>query len=294
MLASVLWLAGCTGLAEPSPSPLPASPSATPALPTATTEPLAAVVNGEALPLATFEAEVARLEAAQQALGIDPAAMGDYQAQVLQALIDRLLLAQGARERGFAPDAAELDSRVEALAGEVGGNEAMGAWLAANGYNLKDFKAALELERLAAQMVAALASEVPEEAEQVHARHILVASQEEAEQLRAEILAGEDFAALAQAHSLDLSTRLAGGDLGWFPRGSLTTPEVEAVAFGLEPGQVSEVVRSELGFHLVQVLERAVLPLSPQALRRAQERAVEDWLTARREQATIEVLIQMP
>ncbi len=294
MLASVLWLASCTGLAGPSPSPLPASPSATPAPPTPTPKPLAAVVNGEALPLAAFEAEVARFEAAQQALGIDPAAMGDYQAQVLQALIDRLLLAQGARQRGLAPDAADVDSRMETLAEQVGGNEAMGAWLAANGYNLEDFKAALELETLAAQMVSVLASEVPEQAEQVHARHILVASQEEAERLRAEILAGGDFAALAQAHSLDLSTRLAGGDLGWFPRGSLTTPEVEAVAFSLEPGQVSEVVKSEWGFHLVEVLERAGRPLSPQALRRAQEQAVVDWLAAQREQATIEVLIQMP
>jgi peptidyl-prolyl cis-trans isomerase C len=146
---------------------------------------------------------------------------------------------------------------------------------------------------LAAEMVARIAERVPAEAEQVHARHILVATREEAEGLREEILAGADLGELALALSLDLSTRPAGGDLGWFPRGYLTAPEVETAAFSLEAGATSEVIESRLGFHVVQTLERATRPLQPDALERLQETAVENWLEARRQDSTVELLIAL-
>jgi peptidyl-prolyl cis-trans isomerase C len=144
---------------------------------------------------------------------------------------------------------------------------------------------------LAAEMVARIAEAVPLEADQVHARHILVANLEQAESLRGEILAGADFAELAAAQSLDLSTRPAGGDLGWFPAGYLTTPEVEAAAFSLGPGETSDVVESRLGFHIVQTIERAVRPLMPDTLERLQEIAVESWLAEKRQASSIEILV---
>jgi len=288
-LAGALWLAGCSapsGLDGTSPTPaLPPSTS------TATPAPLAALVNGEGILLADFEAEVARFEAAQAALGIDLATLEDYQGQVLQALIDRRLLAQGAQAEGMSLTEEEVLAETERLALDLGSADALEAWMAENSFNIESFTRGLKEDLLAAEMVARIAEGVPAETEQAHARHILVASREQAEALRDEVVAGTDFAELAAAFSLDLSTRPAGGDLGWFPPGYLTTPEVETAAFSLGPGETSTVIESSLGFHIVQTIEREVRQLLPDALERLQESAVETWLAEKRQASTIEILV---
>lgn len=99
--------------------------------------------------------------------------------------------------------------------------------------------------------------------EQVRARHVLVqvgkdASEDEVKTARAKIDAalariqkGEDFAVVAKEVSEDPGSKDQGGDLGLFPRGQMV-PAFEDVAFGLEPGQTSEVVRSDFGFHVIR------------------------------------------
>ena len=167
----------------------------------------------------------------------------------------------------------------------------MGAWLAANGYSLEGLKASLGEEILAALTVQRIADEVPATAEQVHAQHILVADAALAEELQSQVAGGADFATLAQTHSLDLSTRVAGGDLGWFAPGTLTTPEVETAAFALQPGEISDIVQSALGYHVIKVLERGDHALNPETWRRLRQEAVDDWLTDQRSQAAIEIVI---
>jgi parvulin-like peptidyl-prolyl isomerase len=286
LLAAGILLAGCTGLsiASATATPVPPTPNPTP-------EPAAALVNGAPILLADFEQEVARYEAAQRSLGIDLATLGDYRAVVLNALIDRRLLADAARSSGESVEPAEVEGKIEALATEMGGSDAMGAWLAANGYSLEELKASLGEEILAARTVQRIADEVPATAEQVHARHILVADEALAEELQSQLAGGADFATLAQTYSLDLSTRIAGGDLGWFARGTLTTPELEAAAFALQPGEISAIVHSALGYHLIEVLERGEHTLSPETRRRLRQEAVDDWLTDQRTQAAIEIVI---
>ncbi len=288
LLAAPATLAGCRAL----PAGLTAAPpTVTSVPPSPTPEPLAARVNGRPITLAEYQQEIARFEASQKSLGIDLATLGDYRARVLQALVDRELLADGARQNGFGVDAAAVDAKVNQMASTAGGSSAMGAWLAANGYTLDSLKASLAEEKLAQDMVQRIADGVPTSTEQVHARHILVSSQAEADALRAQVVGGADFVSLAEQQSLDLSTRLAGGDLGWFPKGVLTMPEVEAAAFALQsPGDLSPVVHSALGYHIVQLIERGVHPLTPQALQRLRELAVDDWLAAQRQQAKIEIL----
>ena len=284
-LAFGLFLTGCSGLpwAPATPTPIPPTPSATP-------EPVAARLNGTAIRLADLEEEVARFEAAQRSLGIDLATQGDYRAAVLNGLIDRRLLAEAARAAGASVEPVEVDARIEALAAELGGSDAMGAWLAANGYSLESLKAALGEEILAARTVERVADTVTESVDQVHIRHLLVADVRLAEDLRAQIMAGADFAELAQAYSLDLSTRPAGGDLGWFAPGTLTTPEVEAAAFEGQPGDLSPVIHSALGYHLVLVVERGEHPLDPETWRRLRQDAVDHWLMEERSRATIEIV----
>lgn len=284
-LALCAALAACNGpaLAPATPTPIPPTPSPTP-------EPAAARVNGAVIRLVDLEEEVARFEAAQRSLGIDLAALGDYRATVLDSLIDRLLLAEAARAEGISIEPAEVEARIETLAGGMGGSDAMGAWLAANGYSFESLKAALTEELLAARTVEKIADGVPSASEQVHARHLLVADAGLAEDLRTQIAGGADFAQLAQAYSLDLSTRPAGGDLGWFAPGTLTTPDVEAAAYALQPGEVSGVIQSALGYHLVQVIERGEHELSPESWRRLRREAVEAWLAEARGRSTIEIV----
>ena len=291
LLVAATFLAGCGRPAEPIHSPTLQSPSVTPPTPSPTPEPLAALVNGEPILMADFEEELFRFEAAQTTSGIDLATLGDYQSQVLQAMIDRRLLAQGARAIGAEVNDLAVDQKLEQLASELGGSEEMGTWLAVNGYSLESFKAALAEEMLATQMIEYIVAQMSDTVEQVHAQHILVATQELAESLHDQLIDGTDFAEIARIYSIDTSSRPAGGDLGWFPVGYLLVPEVEAAAFDLQPGELSAVIESDLGFHIVQTIERGERPLAPDALRHMREEAVMDWLLTQREAAEVQILI---
>ena len=129
--------------------------------------------------------------------------------------------------------------------------------------------------------------------EHIHARHILVDTQQEAQSLLNQLKAGADFVALAQAYSHDLSTKETGGDLGFFPRGILVAPEVEDVAFSLEPGEISEVVTSALGYHILQVIEiDPAREVSPENQRLLQDQAVQKWIEELWADAEIEVFAE--
>jgi len=99
--------------------------------------------------------------------------------------------------------------------------------------------------------------------EQVRASHILLTTAgKDVDEVRAqaeEVLAmareeGADFAALAREYSEDEGTAVNGGDLDYFSRGQMV-PEFEAAAFSLEPGQISDLVQSQFGFHIIKVVD---------------------------------------
>ncbi len=131
-----------------------------------------------------------------------------------------------------------------------------------------------------------LAEEVPTTAEQVHVRHILVKTEEEAQKVLERLNAGEDFAALADELSEDTSAK--GGDLGWFPRGQMVS-EFEDAAFALQPGEISGIVKTSFGYHIIQMIERDPdHPLDEAALAQKKASALEDWLAQQRQSADIE------
>lgn len=90
--------------------------------------------------------------------------------------------------------------------------------------------------------------------EQVEARHILVETREEAEEILSQLQAGGDFAALAKEHSLDTNNKDTGGNLGLFPKGVMETAFEEA-AFTLPKGGISQPVETRHGFHVIEVLD---------------------------------------
>src|SRR5690606_35808888 len=121
-----------------------------------------------------------------------------------------------------------------------------------------DFEELVALPLLARQKVSEqLASEVQTTQEQVRASHILVATEEAAQELIDGRLQDEDFATVAEEVSTDTGTAQNGGDLGWFPRGVMTKP-FEDVAFSLGVGEMTQTpVQTEFGWHIIKVTDHA-------------------------------------
>jgi peptidyl-prolyl cis-trans isomerase C len=90
--------------------------------------------------------------------------------------------------------------------------------------------------------------------QEVHARHILVETEDEAKQVEEELKKGADFAELAKKKSKDPGAS-DGGDLGFFTKDQMV-PEFSAVAFALEPGKISDPVKSQFGWHVIKVEEK--------------------------------------
>ena len=99
--------------------------------------------------------------------------------------------------------------------------------------------------------------------EQIRASHILLKTEGKneadvrarAEEILKQVKAGADFAALARKVSEDEGSKDKGGDLDYFSRGRMV-PEFETVAFGMEPGQTSDIVRSPFGFHIIRLVDK--------------------------------------
>ncbi len=140
---------------------------------------------------------------------------------------------------------------------------------------------------------------------QTHARHILLRPDtltSEADirvrmqQLHDRILGGEDFAKLARSHSQDTGSAVRGGDLGWVNPGDMV-PEFEEAMNRLQPGEVSEPVKSRFGWHLIQVLERRQYDNTEEyrrararesILRRKRDEELEVWLRRLRDESYVE------
>jgi len=294
----LLLLVACE---TPPAAPVQRAPTFTPSAPTAppptpTPErPLAARVNGQPIYLVDYERQVAQYQDALAASGVDIASpegqerLRQMRAQILDWMIEQVLIEQAAAGMGITVTDEEVQAAIAQLVQDAGSQEAFQERLERSGMTLSDLQAQLRAELLRARVLERVQATVPERAEQVHARHILVDTRERAEALLGQIQAGADFAQLARTYSQDESTRDAGGDLGWFPRGVLLAPEVEEIAFSLQAGQVGPIVQSQFGYHIVQTLERKQdEPISPEHRQLLQDRAVQEWMESLWKQAVIE------
>ncbi len=267
--------------------------------PTATSEqPLAAVVNGQPIFLADYQEETARFEAAMAEQGFDlesedgQARLAQMRRQVLDSMIEQVLIKQAAAQEGVAISEDELEATIQESIEEGGGQASFEEWLLTSSLTYEDFREEIRFQLLAQAIFERVTGSVPTTGEQVHARHILVQTEEEAQAILTRLQAGEDFAALASQLSQDENTKEAGGDLGFFHRGQLISPELEEAAFALQPGQTSGVVRSQFGYHIVQVLEKAPdRPLPPELLNALKEQAFARWMQEQWEGATVERFI---
>jgi peptidyl-prolyl cis-trans isomerase C len=131
--------------------------------------------------------------------------------------------------------------------------------------------------------------------EEVHARHILLKTEDEAKAVLAELKKGGDFEKLAKEKSTDPSAKTNGGDLGFFGKGQMV-PEFADAAFKLEKGGLSEPVKSQFGWHVIRSEDKRTKPVpeydkvKPQLEQFVVRNAQAALITKLREDAKIEKL----
>ncbi|MGE5153900.1 MAG: peptidylprolyl isomerase [Bdellovibrio bacteriovorus] len=261
----------------------------------------------------------------------DPQKLAQLRREAMDLMIDQELVWQAAEKQGIAASPEEVDEAVKAMESAFPSPEEFTRRLETEGFTLDSYRAHLAhaiaadryMEGIRAQV--ATVSDADLEAfyrdnplrltlpEEVRARHILLtwkplgkpddraALREQMGEILKQAREGTDFAELAKARSEDSSAE-NGGDLGFFHRGEMVA-DFEAAAFALQPGEISDLVETPYGVHIIKMEERRppkLLPLDEvrERLRdylrgeRSNE-AVNAELARLREAATIEILIPL-
>jgi parvulin-like peptidyl-prolyl isomerase len=252
-----------------------------------------ASVNGVLIPKAYLEREVRRFE--EQALSqgqlVDESQSDQLNRQALDTLIDIELLYQESQRRGFEISEERIEEQLNSLRTQFGDEEGYAGALEQIGISDGELRTELGRQLAIQEMIdkdITPATTVSEQEstdfyennpafffspEQVRASHILIlvspdAGEEEKSEarsriteIRKRIVAGEDFAELAGQFSEDNSS-MNGGDLGFFQREQMVKPFADA-AFSLQIGELSEVVTTQYGFHLIRVTDRKAESVVP-------------------------------
>lgn len=287
-------LTACGGGDDSSDSPSNENPSTSMAdTPQATvpvennTPEIAALVNGSEITLQELNQAIARREAGSTAQAADPQAQI---ATVLQELIDRKLIEQAATQLGIQVSDEQVQAEIDALAA-IAAQQGISVddFFIMQGFTAEDYPAELRMNLLTGVVSEQITSAVNSTTVQVLARHILVADEATARSIIEQLNNGADFGALAQQYSLDGTSKNDGGNLGWIAPGDLIQKEVEAAIFAL-PDQTlkQDPVRSVLGYHVVETLERAEgRALDPTTLASIRNQVWQDWLQQQRAAADI-------
>lgn len=189
--------------------------------------------------------------------------------EALDNLVVKKIIELEASDQNLEVSEDEIDKEVKELAEQYGGQDAMIQALAMYNIDLEqvreDVAVNIKLEKLLSPRIKINDEEIQayfaanQEAyaveEQIKVSHILVDSAEEAQEIRRMLSQGKEFADLAKERSTDPGSKDQGGDLGLVGRGEMVE-EFEQAAFALQPGQISDPVESEYGFHIIKVHEK--------------------------------------
>jgi peptidyl-prolyl cis-trans isomerase C len=220
-----------------TPAPAGAAPAAAVAPPMPKPETVVARVNGTDIHFSDVQDAIATLPEEYRSL---PPQM--LFPMLIDQLIDRKAVVLLAHKDGLDTDPAVLKQIARATDAAL-----------QNALFAKDIGPLISEPAIKARYDATVAGKPGEE--EVHARHILVATEDEAKKIIEELNNKGDFAALAKAHSTD-SGAAQGGDLGWFKKGDMV-PEFSAAAFALKPGEYTKTpVHSQYGWHIIKLEER--------------------------------------
>jgi len=236
--------------------------------------PVLAKVNGSEI--RQSDLAIAEEELAPNLAQMDPATRRE---NVLAFLIDMKIVAKAAEDKKVA-DRPEFKAKLAFARDRI----LMDNLLASEGRAATNDEAMRKVYDEAAKQI----SGEPE----VRARHILVETEAEAKQVEDELKKGADFAELAKKKSKDPGAA-EGGDLGFFSKDQMV-PEFSAVAFALEPGKISDPVKSQFGWHIIKVEEKRnrkapdFEQVKPQIETYVTRKAQSDFVTKLRAEAKIE------
>ncbi|HXG56033.1 MAG TPA: peptidylprolyl isomerase [Vicinamibacterales bacterium] len=293
----------------PAPEPIKAVPEQLPDV--------LARVNGESIPRSEFDKLIMQMEAAA-GQPVPKERRDEIYRGAIDQLVTYTLLAQEVKARGVKVDDKQVDDELKQMRAQFKTEPEFKKALASRGMTLERLRSDLQkksginamMEAEVAGAPAVTDAEIREfyeknpdkfqQPEAIKASHILIRAPKDAddavkkaartkvEALLKQAKAGSDFGTLARENSSDGSAQ-QGGDLGFFPKGQMV-PAFEQAAYALKPGQISEVVETQFGYHIIKVRERR--DASTVALAEVTDR-VREFLTGQRKQEQAEAFIKV-
>ena len=274
--------------------------------------PPAATVEGQAITDAQLEHNVALFrfltELSQQPCGEPDTSIGESESSActrftLSNMIQQDLVSQYAAANDIQPDAARVSDAIEQLEQNLGGPAALDDRLGQSGLDRQDLltlarrlilfgevQQVVGAESVTDQSLREAYGQQTRAFTQLHAKHILVENRAEAERIAREAT-DENFAELAEQHSIDTGSAERGGDLGTVAASQFDQTFVDA-ALALEPGEISEPVQTQFGWHVIQLVSADVQPLNEvreQLAAPLEQEAFARWLQQRSRDAQISV-----
>ncbi|MGD9187019.1 MAG: peptidylprolyl isomerase [Desulfobacteraceae bacterium] len=293
---------------------------------------IAAKVDNRTIDMQTFDQEVAKYMMQYKGAqgNLPPAFMQQIRTQAINTLINREVLLQESEKRGIQANKEEVQKGIKSVQDRFPSQEKFQEALKNLNLTQKDFEQQyMQQSKIQALLDQEIISKIKikedeakayfdansaqfDQKETVRARHILMKVEKTADEktkaearkklaeVQKKIMAGEDFAEMAKQHSQGPSN-VKGGDLGYFGKGQMVKP-FEEVAFKLAAGEVSDIVETRFGYHLIKVVDRkaskkAVYTDQKQKIMAKMkneriQKEVNTFITKLRKEAKIENLIQ--
>lgn len=237
-------------------------------------------------------------------VGIDGRTIGEsLRDSILESLIIQKLILWDSNEKEITVSQDEVDASIDLWKDELGGDQAFNEFLDSNGFDLKYFSE-YEKNRLLVEKhreIVLSGVEISDQKAQnyygqnsdslveVKASHILLGTEEDAARVLQRLQNGEDFPTVAMLESLDSESAVRGGDLGYFSRGYYSIAEFEDEAFSLEVGEVSGIVKTEVGYHIIWIQDKldTYEELSDKVIDTMKDESYYDYIEQLRENAKV-------